>query len=140
MAKRVLIIEDDPQVQRLLRSIADAEGWQASYSDSYEKVEAALPWADVLVLDLYLPGIDGIEVLRRLPERHLKLPVVVLTAHEELCDRALELGAYAALTKPFELAELVRVIRSATGDVIDLTAPAIEEAATEKEPGKPASR
>src|SRR3954471_8313706 len=117
MGHRVLVVDDDPTVSDVVRRYLEQDGCQvrlaADGADGLAAVAAQRP--DLVVLDLMMPGIDGIEVCRR-PRRDLPdLPVVMLTALGEEADRVLglEVGADDYVTKPFSPRELVLRIRSA---------------------------
>jgi len=127
---RVLVVDDEPQILRSLRAILAGHGYDvvtaAAGEPALEEVARRMP--DVVLLDLMLPGIDGLEVCRRLRERSA-VPVIVLSAHgeETMKVQALDLGADDYLTKPFGAAELLArlrvALRHATGG---RTAPAFE--------------
>lgn len=107
---RILLAEDEHALGEWLSKALAQSGHRVDWRDDGRLVEAALATGDhdVLVLDLGLPGRSGTEVLRRLRERDVRLPVLVLTARDSLSDRVntLNLGADDFLPKPFELAEL----------------------------------
>jgi len=122
---RILIVEDDELVADALKRGLAASGFTVDRVASGEKAELALTQEtfDVAVIDIGLPGIDGLTLVRRLRRAGRDTPVLILTARDGLADRvdALDLGADDYLTKPFELAEvaarcraLVRRTRSAT--------------------------
>jgi DNA-binding response OmpR family regulator len=113
----VLVVEDDAALRELLQGrLADA-GWRvrtaATGVDALRVVEEQVP--DVVVLDVMLPGLDGLEVCRRLRAQHPLVYILMLTARSEELDRVvgLEVGADDYLTKPFSLQELVARIRAA---------------------------
>jgi len=120
MAKAtILIIEDDPDIRELLSFSLAKEGWSIVMTSDGEAGIAALPSAnpDCVVLDIMLPGMDGLEVLRALksdPGRK-RLPVIMTTAKGEESDvvTGLELGAEDYVAKPFSLAELLARVRAA---------------------------
>lgn len=115
---RVLVIDDEPEITRALRSILTAHGFEsvlaATASEGLEALRRRRP--DLLVLDLVLPDQSGLEVTRIIrQELGLELPIVVLSAHgdEESKVQALDLGADDYLTKPFGVNELLARMRAA---------------------------
>jgi two-component system KDP operon response regulator KdpE len=113
---RVLVVDDEPQIRRALRLVLRANGYEVSEVGTGEGALDALviqPF-DLMILDLMLPDLDGVEVCRRLREWS-RLPVVVLSAHgeEEVKVRALDEGADDYVTKPFSAPELLARMRSA---------------------------
>lgn len=109
-----LIVEDDPGIRYILSFILEQQGWQVMEAhDGPQGVAAILdgPLADAVVLDIMLPGVDGLELLRILRgvSRWKTVPVMMLTAKgdETSVSRALDLGADDYLGKPFDPAELV---------------------------------
>jgi two-component system KDP operon response regulator KdpE len=107
---RILACDDEPQVLRALTVIFRGEGCQvvtAACGDEALKAVSAVP-VDAAVVDLVLPGSDGVELCRRLRE-HSRMPIIVLSAvdEEEQKIRALEAGADDYMTKPFSPKELV---------------------------------
>ncbi len=113
MADTILVVEDDPNIGSLVRTYLARDGYEVVWCRSGEQALAELPRHPVrlVVLDIGLPGIDGFEVLRRLGRR---LPVIVLTARDEVADRVagLELGADDYVPKPFSPRELTARIRA----------------------------
>ena len=113
---RVLIVEDDSALRLGLNRTLLAEGWQVDTVENGEEALAAPLTAtyDIAVLDLSLPKIDGISVLKDWRSRGLKHAVLILTARDELQDRILGLnsGGDDYLTKPFEPPELIARIRA----------------------------
>jgi DNA-binding response OmpR family regulator len=122
---RILVVEDDLDLARGLRSNLEIEGHEVSVvHDGAAALEAARgPAADLIVLDLTLPGMDGLHVLTELRRHHQATPVLVLTARSTEGDkvRGLRLGADDYLTKPFGLQELIArveaLLRRAAGHV-----------------------
>ncbi len=123
LVTRVLIVDDDPTVAEVVMSYFERAGMQvASASDGLAAITAATSWRpDLVLLDLMLPGIDGLEVCRRLRAAQPDLPVIMLTARGAEEDRVigLEVGADDYVTKPFSPRELVlraqSVLRRAQG-------------------------
>jgi DNA-binding response OmpR family regulator len=111
---RVLVVDDDPQVVRLLRVNLELEGYDVvSASDGNEALEAvAAEDPDLVVCDVMMPGMDGIEVVRRLRADNQKVPVVMLSAKAMRSDMkvGLDAGADEYVTKPFDPAELIEVV------------------------------
>jgi DNA-binding response OmpR family regulator len=112
----VLVVEDDERITSFLRRGLASEGHQVSTAESGDDglVLALDPLVELVVLDLGLPGRDGHDVLARLREERPSVPVLVLTARDELDEkvRALDAGADDYLTKPFALEELLARLRA----------------------------
>jgi DNA-binding response OmpR family regulator len=111
----VLLVEDEPELRRLVVRELEAAGYAVRYAaDGLAAVRsfAASP-PDLVVLDWLLPGLDGLEVLRRLRQTS-SVPVLMLTARAEEVDRVvgLEVGADDYLTKPFGMRELIARVRA----------------------------
>jgi two-component system response regulator MprA len=116
MAEVILVVDDDAPIRRMLQRTLAAEGYlvesAADGGAALAAVERAVP--DAVVLDVGLPGVDGLGVCRRLRERGLATPILMLTARDALDDRVvgLDAGADDYLVKPFETAELLARIRA----------------------------
>ena len=113
---RVLVVEDEQRLATLIRRALTEEGHAV---DVVGDGEAALAWVagadyDVVVLDVMLPGMDGIAVCRGLRSRRIHTPVLLLTARDTVADRVrgLDAGADDYLTKPFALMELAARLRA----------------------------
>ena len=108
---RLLLIEDEPKVADALASGLEEEGFRTSISrDGVDGCHRALTEAwDLVILDLFLPGMNGLEVLRRLRRSGHRTRVLILTAQDSVEDRVrgLEAGADDYLAKPFEPQELL---------------------------------
>lgn len=106
----VLIIEDEPDIANQIARRLQAEGWTAQIaSDGHAGVNAAVEFRpDLIVLDVMLPGIDGLEVCRRI-QAELPAPILMLTARDDEMDMLIGLGVGADdyMTKPFSMRELV---------------------------------
>jgi len=115
---RILVIEDEPAIVRTLERGLGAHGYTVVSADNGEdgvRLAAAEP-VDVVLLDIALPGLDGHQTLARLRSQRQDLPILMLTARDDVQNKvsALEAGADDYLTKPFVLEELVARIRAMT--------------------------
>jgi DNA-binding response OmpR family regulator len=117
---KVLIVEDEPRIADFLAKGLRRHGYdvQCAYTGSEALTSASDPEEiDLVVLDLGLPDIDGLEVLRALRAGGSDVPVIVLTARTEAADRAeaLRLGAVEYLTKPLPFPEFLGKVRASLG-------------------------
>jgi two-component system KDP operon response regulator KdpE len=116
-AIRVLVVDDEPAIRRALRPPLVELGFQLSEASRGEEALQALRSAvyDVVLLDVNMPGIGGMETLRRIRAIAPRLPVLMLTVRDQEEDKveALDMGADDYVTKPFSTRELVARIRSA---------------------------
>lgn len=112
----VLVVEDEPKVAAALREGLEGEGYAVALEDSGEGAffRATTEPFDAILLDVMLPGRDGLTILRSLRDRGVKTPVLLLTARDALDDRVngLDSGADDYLVKPFAFAELLARIRA----------------------------
>jgi len=115
---RVLVVDDDPPLRRMLARTLSAEGFDVTVAAdggaALVEVQQAPP--DVIVLDVAMPAIDGLSVCRRLRSRGLPTPILMLTARDAVADRVagLEAGADDYLVKPFAVPELVARLHALT--------------------------
>lgn len=113
---RILIADDEPQIRRFLRTTLGAQGYVLIEAGAGEEaiIKAASERPDVIILDLGLPDIDGIEVIRRIREWSTT-PIIVLSVRGRESDKvqALDTGADDYVTKPFGMDELMARIRTA---------------------------
>lgn len=116
-ALRVLIVDDDPDIVEALAAILELEGFEVSTandgSEALLQLESSRP--DLLLLDLMMPTTNGWEVLRRLRDGEHRIPVIVLSAHPSLSERAGDHRVDAFLGKPFEVPALLRKMRELLG-------------------------
>lgn len=112
---RVLIVDDEPMLSELLAMAATAEGWEPrTASNGQEGLNAVREFGpDIVILDVMMPGLDGIEVVSRLRARDNDVPVLFLTAKDEVSDRiaGLSAGGDDYVTKPFSLEEVIVRLR-----------------------------
>lgn len=117
MNEAVLVIEDEPKIARLLELELQYEGYQVgkagSGTEGLEMYHGG-QW-DLILLDIMLPGLSGIEVLRRIRARDALVPILMLTAKDSVEDKVsgLDLGANDYITKPFRIEELLARVRAA---------------------------
>ena len=115
MATRILVVDDERVVTEVVERYLSLENYEISLaSDGPEALRIAQEWApDLIVLDLMLPGVDGLEVCRRI-RKESEVPIIMLTAKGEEADRivGLEIGADDYVVKPFSPRELVARIKS----------------------------
>jgi two-component system response regulator MprA len=114
---RILVVDDDPSLRQALKRALRLEGYDvelaADGAEALQRLEeGARP--DALLLDVLMPGVDGLEVCRRLRRSGSRLPVLMLTARAEVSDRVsgLDAGADDYLAKPFALQELLARVRA----------------------------
>lgn len=117
MKEQILIIEDEENIARVLQLELEFEGYETGIAhtgpDGLIKYREQ-QW-DLVLLDLMLPGLNGLDVLRRIRATEADTPVILLTAKSDVEDKVagLDLGANDYVTKPFEIDELLARIRSA---------------------------
>lgn len=116
-AERVLVVDDEPGVRRTLSEILADEGYAVSSVGSGEEGLEAVRDApfDAVLLDVWLPGIDGLETLRRLKDAHVDAQVIMISGHGtvETAVRATRLGAFDFVEKPLSLEKTLVVVRNA---------------------------
>ena len=118
-AARILVVEDEPKLAQLLADYLHAAGFEVECLDNgltaLDRLRAAPP--DLMLLDLMLPGLDGLEVCRQLKKdpKTAGVPILMVTAKDEESDvvAGLELGADDYIVKPFRMKELVARVRTA---------------------------
>jgi two-component system KDP operon response regulator KdpE len=114
---RVLVIDDEPAIRRFLRLSLAAQGYLVLEAESGESGYALLQRnaVDVVILDLGLPGVSGLDILKRLRESGSSVPVIVLSSRSDEGGKvaALDMGADDYVTKPFGMDELLARIRAA---------------------------
>ena len=118
VSKKILIVEDESDLVKLLKYNLEKEGFRVNYATdgSLALAEARRDPPDLVILDLMLPGLDGLEVCRQLRrnERFVRVPILILSARGEEADRVvgLELGADDYVTKPFSTREMIARVRA----------------------------
>ena len=119
--KRLLIVEDDKSIRETVREALVAEGYQVEVSKTGDEAQTRIfsqfdrsKKIDLIVLDLMLPNLNGIELCRRVRKKNIKTPILVVSAKDSESDRVLglEVGADDYLIKPFGLNELIARCRA----------------------------
>ena len=114
---RVLVVDDEPAILRFLRVGLGSQGYQVIEAENAESALDVIRQrrADLLVLDLGLPDMDGLEVIRRIRDGGSMLPIIVLSSRNDEAAKvqALDLGADDYITKPFGVDELLARVRAA---------------------------
>ena len=114
LSDTILVIDDQPAIRQLLAEILTEEGYQvvtaANGNEGIQQAKACNP--QLVLLDMKMPGINGIETLQKLNKDSQGIRVIMMTAYGELelMNRAREIGACDYITKPFDLFELCQVI------------------------------
>lgn len=117
---RILVVDDEPEITRFVQVALEQHGYQVKTASTGREALHYIMAAedrhpDVIVLDVMMPELHGLEVLRRLKENEATadIPVVVLTAKDSMDDtmNGIEAGADFYWTKPFDIMELVRVVK-----------------------------
>lgn len=115
-SRKLLVVDDEQKLCRLLMQYFSLKGYEVRAVGRGEEALALVPvfQPDVVLLDLLMPGLSGIEVLRQLKHTHPTIKVVMLSAsdRDEVVQRALKLGADAYVCKPADLAKLEQALES----------------------------
>ncbi len=122
---KILLVDDEEELVRTLSERMNMRNMGADFAlngeEALKLVDNEVP--DVMVLDLKMPGIDGMEVLRRIKKHYPEIQVIILTGHGTEKDEkeALELGAYCYLTKPVDINNLIMHIKNAYAIKVETT-------------------
>ncbi|EMR06137.1 Response regulator ArlR [Bhargavaea cecembensis DSE10] len=131
MAERILIVEDEENIARVLQLELEFEGYEAGVAHAGDEglIKFREGGWDLVLLDLMLPGLSGLDVLRRIRASDTAVPVILLTAKNDVEDKVagLDLGANDYVTKPFEIEELLARIRATLRVAKALTGAKVEE-------------
>jgi two-component system, response regulator, stage 0 sporulation protein F len=127
---RVLVVDDQPHVGQMVRDLLTELGYAVKYvtdgADALDLVPVFEP--DLVLLDLLMPGMSGVEVLERLRRDHPLLPVIMLSGNQDvdLARRTLGNGAFDYIQKPFDIMILERIVGAALGMPPTPASPVIE--------------
>lgn len=132
MARKVLVVEDDAQLQVLASRVLQTYGYESQVAPDgkeAQRLAAADPPPDLVLMDLALPDYDGIEVTRRLKAANPALVIIAVSAHAMPSDleRARAAGCDGFLTKPYQIDQLIDVVRRALGEIAPPDAAAAAE-------------
>src|ERR1700722_10269310 len=116
---RILIVDDDPGQRSLLNSFLTSQGIKTTVVDSGERALSVLRSEDIkmMISDVRMPGMSGLETLRQARKEHARLPILLVTAYPDVRDAvdAIRDGAVDYLAKPIDLDQLLAAVRQATG-------------------------
>jgi len=116
MGLRILVVEDEPTILDLVAQLLVEEGHHvtraANGADGLEAVSAG-PAFDLVVLDMWMPVVNGWQFAAALGERGVEVPLLVMTAASEARARAIDVGAIGFIGKPFDVDQLVQAVRTA---------------------------
>ncbi|ANU20216.1 two-component system response regulator [Planococcus plakortidis] len=117
--KKILIVDDQQGIRLLLKEVFERDGYETwiagSGKEALELTESRCP--DIVLMDMKMPGMDGIELLKRLKSRNHECKVIMMTAYGEMgvIEESMNWGVMGYFTKPFDVFELRDAVREAIG-------------------------
>ena len=115
MAEKILIVDDQYGIRILLTEVLQKEGYTTfQAANGFQAIDITKEQApDLVLLDMKIPGMDGIEILKRLKQHDETIKVIIMTAYGELdmIQEAKDLGALTHIAKPFDIDEIRKVVR-----------------------------
>lgn len=116
----IAIVDDDPAVRDSVKMLLESYGWGTrTFASAEEFLNAYEPGhTGCIVLDMHMPGMNGVELQEQLKRKHTRIPIIVVTAYKEdlLIKRALQAGARAVIMKPFKDEDLLNNIEQALAE------------------------
>jgi DNA-binding NtrC family response regulator len=117
MSDRVLIVDDETNIRKVLKALVEQQGYLASEARDGMEAISYLKKEEIhtIITDLRMPHLDGMGFLKRVSDQYPDIPVIIITAHETVDSAvsALKLGAFDYISKPYEKQEMVQVIEKA---------------------------
>jgi two-component system response regulator (stage 0 sporulation protein F) len=114
MKKRILIVDDQKGVRRLLEELFKREDWEVYVAsdgrEAINKVDTILP--EIILMDMKMPNMNGLEASQKILEKHQDLSILMMTAYGEMdvIKKALDAGVKKCITKPFDIMELKDIV------------------------------
>jgi two-component system KDP operon response regulator KdpE len=117
VGRRILVVDDEPQIRRIMRTVLVTKGYEVMEADSGEDALLLIHSEryDLVLLDINMPGISGIEVCREV-RRSSEIPIVIMSAGEESKAKALDAGANDYLKKPFGVSQIFACLELNLGE------------------------
>jgi len=117
VGRRILVVDDEPQIRRIMRAVLVAKGYEVMEAECGEEALNLIrsDKCDLMLLDINMPGISGIEVCREV-RTSFDMPIVIMTAGEENRARALAAGANDYLKKPFGVSQIFSCVKLNLGE------------------------
>ena len=109
----ILVVDDQAGIRLLLQEVFTGEKYRVAAADGVQALAKWEEWdPDLVLLDVKMPGLSGLDVLRKVAAKHREVPILMMTAYGELqiVEEALSLGARGYLTKPFDILELRQTV------------------------------